>query len=92
MCLFFILLLFGPRLAGVLWWIFEPLRWDATFDTVLLPIFGLLLLPWATVMYVLVAPGGVDGFDAVWLALAVLVDVASYAGGGVFGRRRGAQD
>jgi hypothetical protein len=88
MCLFFGLLLFGPRLAGVLWWIFQPLRWEATFDTVLWPIFGLLFLPWTTVTYVLVAPGGVSGFNAVWLGLAVLLDLASYAGGGVFGRRR----
>jgi hypothetical protein len=89
MCLFFLLLLFGPRLVGVLWWLFEPLRWDATFGTVLLPILGLVFLPWTTLMYVLVAPGGIGGFDIVWLALAALADVASYAGGGVYGRRRG---
>jgi hypothetical protein len=89
MCLFFLLLLFGPRLVGVLWWLFEPLRWDATFGTVLLPILGLVFLPWTTLMYVLVAPGGMGGFDIVWLALAALADVASYAGGGVYGRRRG---
>jgi len=88
MCLFFGLLLFGPRLAGVLWWIFEPVRWDATFDGVIVPILGLLFLPWTTVMYVLVAPRGVNGFDYVWLGLAVLADVLSYLGGGLFGRRR----
>ena len=88
MCLFFGLLLFGPRLVGVLWWVFEPVRWNATFATVLVPILGLLFLPWTTVMYVLVAPGGIGGFDLLWLALAALVDISSYAGGGVFGRRR----
>ncbi|MHA6794244.1 hypothetical protein ACVGVM_12165 [Pseudonocardia bannensis] len=89
MCLFFLLLLFGPRLVGVLWWLFEPLRWDATFGTVLVPVLGLIFLPWTTLMYVLVAPGGIGGFDAIWLALAVLVDLSGYAGGGVYRSRRG---
>ena len=88
MCLFLLLLLFGPRLVGVLWWLFEPVRWNAAFGTVLLPVLGLIFLPWTTLMYLLVAPGGISGFDAPWLALAALVDVASYAGGGIFQRRR----
>jgi hypothetical protein len=88
MCLFFSLLLFGPRLAGALWWLLQPMRWDATFTTFLIPVIGLVFLPWTTVMYVLVAPGGVHGMDLIWLLLAVLADVSSYAGGGVYGRRR----
>ena len=88
MCLFFSLLLFGPRLVGLLWWLFEPVRWNVAFDSFLLPVLGLLFLPWTTVMYVLVAPGGVSGLDGLWLALAVLVDVMSYAGGRVSERRR----
>jgi hypothetical protein len=36
MYLFSLLLLFGPRLVGVLWWLFEPVRWNAAFGTVLL--------------------------------------------------------
>jgi hypothetical protein len=87
MCLFFGLLLFGPRLVGVLWWLFQPLRWDASFATFLIPLLGLVFLPWTTVMYVLVAPGGIHGLDVIWLLLAVLADVASY-GGGVYGRSR----
>ena len=57
MCLFLLLLLFGPRLVGVLWWLFEPVRWNAAFGTVLLPVLGLIFLPWTTLMYLLVAPG-----------------------------------
>ena len=37
-------------------------------------------------MWVLVYPGGVDGFDIVWLGLAVVLDVASW-GGGAYGNR-----
>jgi hypothetical protein len=37
-------------------------------------------------MYVLVAPGGVTGFDWVWIGLALFADIASYGGG--VGRKR----
>jgi len=37
-------------------------------------------------MYVIVAPGGLLGFDWLWIALAVVADIASY-GGGAFGNR-----
>jgi hypothetical protein len=39
-------------------------------------------------MYVLVAPGGIVSLDFLWLVLAVIADIASYAGGGLYGRRR----
>ncbi|MFN8496381.1 MAG: hypothetical protein U0641_00880 [Anaerolineae bacterium] len=37
-------------------------------------------------MYVIVAPGGIAGFDWVWLGLALAADIASYSGG--IGRKR----
>ena len=39
-------------------------------------------------MYFLVAPGGLVGLDFLWLALALIADIASYAGTGLYGRRR----
>jgi hypothetical protein len=39
-------------------------------------------------MYVLVAPGGVIGWDWLWLGLAVLGDIGAYAGGGYGNRDR----
>jgi hypothetical protein len=88
MCLFIVLLALGPRAAIVIWWLVEPLRWDSSFSTVLLPVLGLLFLPWTTLMYVIIAPGGLAGLDYLWLALAVAADIASYSAGGVYGRRR----
>jgi hypothetical protein len=88
MCLFLSLLLFGPRIVIVFWWLIEPLRWEAAFSTVLLPILGFLFLPWTTLMYVLVSPGGVEGLDLLWIGLAVAADLASYAGGAIGGRGR----
>lgn len=88
MCLFVILLFFGPRTVIALWWLLEPLRWDVTFASFWLPFLGFLLAPWTTLMYVLVAPGGVIGLDWLWLGLAIAADLLSYSSGGVYGRRR----
>ena len=46
MCCFITsLFLFGPRAAIFIWWLFQPARWAATFDTLLWPLVGFLLLP-----------------------------------------------
>jgi hypothetical protein len=86
MCLLFSLLLFGPRLVGFLWWLIDPARWNITFHGFLLPILGIVLLPWTTLTYVVVAPGGLVGFDYLWLVIALLIDLSSY-GGGAYSRR-----
>jgi hypothetical protein len=89
MCLFFILLAAGPRVAGFLWWLFAPGRWDSAFDNVLWPILGLVFLPWTTIMWVSVAPfGNVDGYDYMWLAFGFAADVLSIASGGYGNRNR----
>jgi hypothetical protein len=32
-------------------------------------------------VYVLVFPGGIDGFDWLWLAIGLAIDLSSWAGG-----------
>jgi hypothetical protein len=94
MCCFYTILAFlGPRFANIIWWIANPVRWVGStelsaFDSALWPILGILFLPWTTLMYVLVFPGGVGGWDWLWLGLAVLGDIGMYAGGGVGNRDR----
>jgi hypothetical protein len=88
MCLLITLLVLGPRAGLVIYWLGWPARWDAAFDTFIVPFIGWVLLPWTTLMYVLAAPDGVDGFDYVLLALGVLADLATLAGGGGYGSRR----
>ena len=80
-CLFASVLAGAPRLAFVLWWFFQPVRFSATFPNILWPILGVLILPWTTLMYVLVFPGGINGFDWIWLALAFAIDMSTYGGG-----------
>ena len=77
-CLFGAMVAGAPRLAFLLWWIFQPARINATFHTFVWPLLGLLFLPWTTLMYVAVYPGGVNGLDWLWLALALAVDMISY--------------
>jgi hypothetical protein len=81
-CLATLLVFLGPRVGIVFWWLVEPARWNLAFDTFIWPLLGFLFLPWTTLLYVLVFPGGIDGFDWVWLGMGVLLDVFSYAGGG----------
>jgi hypothetical protein len=85
--MFATLVLLGPRVAGLLWWLLAPLRWELAFNgSWLWPLVGLVFLPWTTLMYVIVAGGGVTGFDWVWIGLAVVSDIVSYSGS-VYGNR-----
>ena len=49
---------------------------------------GIVFLPWTTLMFVFLGPGGITGFEWVWMGLGVAADVFSYAGGAVGGRGR----
>ncbi len=89
MCLFVILLFFGPRSALAIWWLVDMPRFDLTFDTFWLPFVGFLLAPWTTLVYVFVAPGGVNGFDWFLLGVAIVIDIASLGAGGRYQQRRG---
>ena len=81
MCCFFTsLVLIGPRFAILIWWLFDPDRWQAAFNNFIWAFIGLIFAPWTTMMYVAVAPNGIVGFDWIWIALGVFADFASYAG------------
>jgi hypothetical protein len=86
MCLFFIILLAGPRIGIFLWWLLEPARWDASFPSFVVPVLGFLLLPWTTLAWVSVYPGGVSWWDWALVGLAFLLDLAT-SGGSYRGRR-----
>lgn len=81
MCCFFITLFaLGPRFALLIWWLLRPALFNLTFSSWIWPLLGLIFLPWTTLMYVLVyGANGIVGFDWVWLALAVVADIASYS-------------
>ncbi|MFN2184861.1 MAG: hypothetical protein ACK2UU_12760 [Anaerolineae bacterium] len=80
-CFITALLLAGPRLAILVWWIFSPLYITSIFQTWIWPILGWIFLPWTTLMYMSIAPGGIIGFDWILLGLGIFADMASYFGG-----------
>ena len=89
MCCFLTVLIFlGPRVAGLIWWIAQPSRWvGLAFNSWIWPVLGLIFLPWTTIMYVAIAPGGVSGiFEWGFLILALVIDIGAYTGGG-FGNK-----
>lgn len=86
-CLITILAILGPRVTAIIWSITDPARWGV-FDNVIVPILGLLFLPWTLLAYVLVAPDGVGGFDWVILIIAFLIDMGSTGGGAYSNRNR----
>ena len=85
-CLFAVLVFLGPRAGILVWWLLDMPRWERAFDTFVWPLLGAIFLPWTTLAYVVVFPGGVTGFDWLWLALGLILDISFYISGGF--RRR----
>ena len=81
---------FFPRIALLLMWIFTNYV-DRAFSGFLLPLVGLIFLPFTTIMFCLVyspAAGGVVGANWIWVALGLLLDISSYGSGGYGQRQR----
>jgi hypothetical protein len=91
MCLLIALLLLGPRAGLFLYWIAWPARWDAAFSTLIVPLLGVMVFPWTTLVYVLVAPGGIGAGAWFFLGLGFMLDVFSLSGSAGYGRRYGEQ-
>ncbi len=99
-CLGALLLAGAPRIALALWWFLDPVRiidsfhgWTRTLGSVTAPVWiwplvGLLLLPWTTVAYVFVSPGGLSTLEWVVMVIALLFDLGAHGGGGRAYRQR----
>jgi hypothetical protein len=74
------LLAFGlsvaPRLFLLLAWFFSE-RWARVWQgEFLIPLLGIIFLPYTTIMYMLVwDAAGIDGWDWLWIILGLLLDV-----------------
>jgi hypothetical protein len=86
-CLLALVAAISPRLALLLVWIFTNLV-DRAFEGFLVPLLGLILLPFTTLIYVLAYQPrvGVTGWGWFFVFLGLLFDLGSY-GGGALGRR-----
>lgn len=80
------------RILLLMFWISRPVQWASVFgDSWLLPCLGFLFLPFTTLVYawlMLGNPGGLQGLDWVWLALAVVIDIVSVGSAGYTNRDR----
>lgn len=89
-CLFAIFAGAFPRLATLFIWLARPSYFNAAFGgSWLLPVIGIIFLPFTTLMYVLLwSPAGLVGWDWFWLIIAVVLDVSHYVGTFYGGRDR----
>ncbi|HET9647085.1 MAG TPA: hypothetical protein VFP34_02500 [Microlunatus sp.] len=89
-CLLALLAGFAPRIALVLIWIFSNLV-DRAFNGFVIPLLGLIFVPYATLFYVLAynpITHGLSGWGWVFVVIGFIFDLGHWVGGGVTGRRR----
>jgi len=83
------LMILGPRAAAIIWWLLDSARWNLVFSTWLLPLLGIIFLPWTTLAFVLMwDPSGLSLLGVILVALGFVVDIGSYAGGAYTNRGR----
>lgn len=82
-CLLAIFAAFFPRIAFLFLWLARPvLVSDAFGNSFLLPLLGVVFLPFTALVYVLFYhPGiGVVGWGWLWVGLAFLIDLSHWFG------------
>ena len=91
-CLVTALLLLGPRLALLVWWLMDAARFSLAFSTPpwplqlawpfwVWPLIGAIFVPWTTLVYLVEFPGGVVGLTWLWLGPGFSIDLGSHFGG-----------
>lgn len=81
-CLVSSLLLFGPRIAFLIYWLLTlngGTQVSMAFDGWLVPLLGVIFAPWTVLAYTFFFP--IAGFEWALVILAFLVDLAAYGGG-----------
>lgn len=91
-CLGVLLLAGAPRLGLIFWWFTDPGRimaafhgWSTTLGSFTAPLWiwplaGFILVPWTTIAYVFVSPGGISPLEWVVIAIALLLDLSAHGG------------
>jgi hypothetical protein len=90
-CLTTIFLVLASRIIIVVWWLSDPQRFTLAVKALKLPgsfalpvwawtLLGFLFLPWTTLAYLYVFPGGIVGSEWIVLAVAFLIDLFGHGG------------
>lgn len=90
-CFTTIFLVLGSRIAILVWWLTDQQRFDLAIKNLALPgnlaipvwvwaLLGGIFLPWTTLAYLFVFPGGIVGYEWIVLVAAFLIDLAGHGG------------
>jgi hypothetical protein len=75
------------RLFLLFYWLARPVQVDAAFGGFILPCVGFVILPFATLMYVMLwQAGGLQGLDWLWVILAAVLDIIGLGSAGYSNR------
>jgi len=87
-CFVSLFLLIGPRFALVCMWLFSDMISRAFRGDFIIPILGIILLPYTMIFYVIVAQymGMSNPFAWALVILGFIIDISAY-GGGWWGNR-----
>jgi hypothetical protein len=77
-CLLVVISAALPRFGLFIFWVLRPERVDAAFDTFIFPVLGVVFVPMATLLYVILyTPGvGLSGWEWFWVVVAGILDLA----------------
>jgi len=90
-CFTTIFLVLASRIAIVIWWLTDPQRFTLAAKALQLPggftlpvwvwtLMGFLFLPWTTLAYLYVFPGGIVGYEWIVLIVALFFDLSGHGG------------
>jgi hypothetical protein len=91
-CLTAVFVVFGSRVTLLVWWFLDSARFNLAFShfphlggyTILAwawTLLGGIVLPWTTLAYLIVFPGGIVGYEWIVLLIGLLVDLAGHGSG-----------
>ena len=81
-CLLAFSIAVSPRVVLVLAWIFSD-RWQLVWQgDWIVPLLGIIFLPFTTIMYMLTwtLTGGIEGWDWMWILLGLFLDISKWFG------------
>jgi len=90
-CLATLFLVLVSRIGIVYWWLANPQSHNLPYASWVLPaglafpawlwtLLGGIFLPWTTLAYLFLFPGGIVGYEWIVLGVALLVDLAGHGG------------